>query len=328
MKRILTIDGGGIKGTQPAAFLAALEEDLDRPIGEYFDLIAGTSTGGIIAIGLAMGLTAKELLKLYEDRGPYIFGQSTTRNKLFRKFNNIRQWFRHIYKPKHDIEDLKSELQTVLGNFKLGDAKTRLIIPAFDADQRSVYIYKTAHHPRLSTDYKKPAIDAALATSAAPTYFKRHKTVDDVGLLDGGVWANNPIGIAAVEAITTLEWDPDELHILSLGCVDEVYMVSETPGYLNLGTKILNIFMDGQSRGALGTASLITGHPHDRKAIYRYSPTVPADFFGLDDTTKISKLKGIGVSAARNAKPELLPIFFNSVAEPFVPVHKLEGNIK
>jgi len=75
-RRILCIDGGGIKGTQPAAFLAALEEDLDRPIGEYFDLIAGTSTGGLIAMGLALGHSAKSLLALYEERGPKIFGQS------------------------------------------------------------------------------------------------------------------------------------------------------------------------------------------------------------------------------------------------------------
>ncbi len=74
-RRILCIDGGGILGTFPAAFLAGLEPDVDRPIGSYFDLIAGTSTGGIIAIGLAMGLRASELLDLYEKRGPEIFGQ-------------------------------------------------------------------------------------------------------------------------------------------------------------------------------------------------------------------------------------------------------------
>jgi hypothetical protein len=76
IRRILSIDGGGIMGTQPASFLASLEEDLDRPIGEYFDLIAGTSTGGILAIGLAMGIPARDLLDLYVRRGPHIFGQS------------------------------------------------------------------------------------------------------------------------------------------------------------------------------------------------------------------------------------------------------------
>jgi uncharacterized protein len=76
IRRILSIDGGGIMGTQPASFLASLEEDLDRPIGEYFDVIAGTSTGGILAIGLAMGIPARDLLDLYVRRGPHIFGQS------------------------------------------------------------------------------------------------------------------------------------------------------------------------------------------------------------------------------------------------------------
>jgi patatin-like phospholipase/acyl hydrolase len=75
VRRILCIDGGGIKGAQPAAFLAALEKGVDRPIGEYFDLIAGTSSGGILAIGLALGRSAKELLAFFEERGPAIFGR-------------------------------------------------------------------------------------------------------------------------------------------------------------------------------------------------------------------------------------------------------------
>lgn len=76
LRRILCIDGGGIEGTQPAAFLAGLEEDLDEPIGRYFGLIAGTSTGGIPAIGLGLGIRASILLGLYENRGPTIFAQS------------------------------------------------------------------------------------------------------------------------------------------------------------------------------------------------------------------------------------------------------------
>lgn len=325
LKRILTIDGGGIKGVQPAAFLATLEKDLDRPIGEYFDLIAGTSTGGILAIGLALGHSAGELLKLYEERGPHIFGQAKKRGFVGKCINRVAGKFLHIFKPKLNADILRHEIDAVLKGALIGEAKTRLVIPSWDADSRSIYIYKTAHHHRLDTDFRKPALDAALATAAAPTYYKRHKTIDDVGLLDGGVWSNNPIGIAVVEAISLLDWDPASLKILSLGCVDEVYMIPEAPGIGNLGLKVLNLFMDGQSRGALGMACLITGHPHDRHAIYRYSPTVPEGFFSLDDTTKISHLKGLGVSAARRAKPELKPVFFQSPAEPFVPVHNLVG---
>ncbi len=324
MKRILSIDGGGIKGTQPAAFLAQLEEDLDQPIGHYFDLIAGTSTGGILAIGLAMGISAKSLLELYETRGPTIFGQAEDKGWFGRKSRDARAAMRHWVKPKHELSVLRDELHAVLGDRLIGDAQTRLLVPAWDADQRSVYIYKTAHHPRLTTDHRKPALDAALATSAAPTYFASHKTVDDIGLLDGGTWCNNPVGVATVEAISMLGWNPEELDILSLGCVDEVYMLPEAPGKASLGVKALSLFMDGQSRGALGIARQLTGDPHARTAVHRYSPAVPADFFGLDDTRKIQRLKGLGASSARHAVPTLAPIFFQQPAEPFVPAHHTE----
>ena len=325
-RRILSIDGGGIKGTQPAAFLAGLEEDLDEPIGRYFDLIAGTSTGGILAIGLALGIPARTLLELYESRGPTIFGQSDDKGWLGRKARNARAAIRHWTKPKHEAPALRDELHAVLGDRLIGDAETRLLIPAWDADQRSVYIYKTSHHPRLTKDYRKPVLDAAMGTSAAPTYFPRHKTVDDIGLLDGGTWCNNPVGVATVEAISMLGWGPQDLHILSLGCVDEVYMLPESPGKAGLGLKALSLLMDGQSRGALGIARHLTGDPHDRKAVHRYSPSVPDGFFSLDDTTKIQRLKGLGASSARHAGPTLMPIFFQQTAEPFVPVHQLERN--
>jgi uncharacterized protein len=172
-------------GTQPASFLASLEEDLDHPIGECFDLIAGTSTGGILAIGLALGLPAKELLELYVSRGPHIFGQSGhhVASRLFSLWRRLK----HVVRPKHDANLLRKELHAVLGEKRIGHAKTRLLIPAWDADHRSVYIYKTAHHERLKTDYKRSALDAAMATAAAPTYYRRHRTTEDVGLLDGGM---------------------------------------------------------------------------------------------------------------------------------------------
>jgi patatin-like phospholipase/acyl hydrolase len=174
LKRILTIDGGGIRGTFPAAFLANLEQDLGQPIGRYFDLISGTSTGGIIAIGLALGMRAADILKLYEDKGPAIFAQTSS---------GIGGWFgRHLRKdrwlfwgPKYSAQPLHDALLGVLGDRKLGDALTRLVIPAWHPQTQGVYIFKTAHHPRLRTDYRELAIDAAMATAAAPTYIS-HST--------------------------------------------------------------------------------------------------------------------------------------------------------
>ena len=320
-RRILSIDGGGILGTFPAAFLAELEKHLKYPIGAYFDLIAGTSTGGILAIGLTMGLPASKLLDLYEKRGPEIFGQnhSALPGFVYRILRGC-QW---LYRRKYDSSALRSALQDAFGNKLIGDSTTRLMVPAWNPVERSVYIYKTAHHPRLKNDYRSPAIDAALATSAAPTYFQHHITQHDVGLLDGGVWANNPIGIAAVEAITVLDWPRDSLHILSLGCLAETYTIPERAGIGTLGTNIVKLFMDGQSHGAMGIAKLITGHEHDRRAIYRIDHTAPKDTYKMDDTRVIQDLKGLGHTKARDRQPVLEPVFFDQLADPFTPVYQL-----
>ena len=198
-------------GTQPASFLASLEERLDHPIGEYFDLIAGTSTGGILAIGLGLGLSAKQLLQLYVERGPRIFGEDG--NGLPAFIDGIWRKVKHWGAPKHDAAVLREELEAILGPKRLGDLRMRLLIPAWDPANRSVYIFKTAHHARLKTDYTRLAVDAAMATAAAPTYLERHTTTEHVGLFDGGVWANNPIALAVVEAISLLGWPASSLRI-------------------------------------------------------------------------------------------------------------------
>ncbi len=320
-RRLLSIDGGGILGTFPAAFLAGIERHLPKPIGSYFDLIAGTSTGGIIAIGLAMGLRASELLDLYVNRGPEIFGQDHGAfvNCLLRKARGVRQ----AVLQKYDSEPLQGVLEEVLGNRRIGDASTRLLVPAWNPVARSVYVYKTAHHPRLRNDYKCLAVDAAMATAAAPTFFRQHVTQDSAGLTDGGTWANNPTALVVVEAITTLGWSRDSLHVLSLGCLDETYTIRKGAGVGTLGSRIIKLFMDGQSHGAMGIAKLLTGHEHEREAIHRIDHPVPLNTFKMDDARVIQDLKGLGHSLARDRHPGLEPIFFTAPAEAFYPIYTL-----
>lgn len=322
-RRILCIDGGGILGTFPSAFLAGLEQHLQgRPIGSYFDLIAGTSTGGIIAIGLAMGLRASELLDLYELRGPEIFGQG--RGPVADFVLGKLRLGRRLLMNKHDAAPLRVVLEDVLGDKRIGNAKTRLLIPAWNPVARSVYIYKTAHHARLRNDYKSLAVDAALATAAAPTYFRHHVTQHAVGLTDGGTWANNPTALAVVEAITMLGWPRESLHVLSLGCLEETYTIRKWAGIGTLGSKLIKLFMDGQSHGAMGIAKLLTGHEHERTAIYRINHTVPYNTYKMDDTRVIQDLKGLGYSFARDRQLVLDPVFFTQPAEAFAPVYVLD----
>jgi hypothetical protein len=214
----------------------------------------------------------------------------------------------------------------VLKDRKIGESKTRLLIPAWDADHRSVYIFKTAHHARLKTDYRRSALDAAMSTAAAPTIFKRYRTANGSGLIDGGIWSNNPIALAVVEAITLLGWSASDLHILSLGCVNEVYSLGEAPGKGAFVGDLVRLFTDGQSRGALGMAKLLTGHEYEREAIFRVCPDVPKGLFRLDDTTKIEQLRGMGASAARRERFRLEPVFFDTPAAEFVPVYSLKGS--
>lgn len=321
MRKILAIDGGGIRGTFPAAFLANLEADLDQPIGNYFDLIAGTSTGGIIAIGLALGLRASEILSLYEEQGPAIFAQTSTGVAGYAA-RKLREGKHFLWGPKYSSDPLREALTGVLGERRLGDAKTRLLIPAWHPKTQGVYIFKTAHHPRLRTDYKEFAIDAALATAAAPTYFEQHVTANDVGLFDGGVWANNPTGIAVVEAVGTLGWPADQLKVLSVGCLEDIREWEGSYGALRIARKQSNLFMAGQSHGSLGMAHILTGDPHERRAIYRVSQPVPDGFYTLDNTKRIRDLKDRAFAEARIQKPILQPEFFTQTADEFIPEYR------
>ena len=306
MFRILSIDGGGIKGVFPASFLAALEEDLPAPISTYFDLIAGTSTGGIIALGFGLGLTAKQLLDFYVSKGPAIFPSSSTSG-----------WLRHWVAPKYSQEPLRIALNKAIGGKLLGDSRHRLLVPSLNAATGEIYIYKTRHHEKLKTDWKVSAVEVALATSAAPSYFPVHSSINSIPFIDGGIWANNPTGLAAVEAVTLLAQRPEDVRILSLGCTYcPVDLRPRFEGKLGWAKKALEAAMSGQAGGSMGTACMIVGHPN----VIRINPAVDGKLGSLDRIKSISDLKGLGYSEARQHKPALEPVFFQEVAPEFTPV--------
>jgi uncharacterized protein len=319
--RILSLDGGGIRGAFPAAFLARVEEHLEYPIGRYFDLIAGTSTGGIIAIGLGLGLPARDILKLYVEEGPAIFDQQhgAFENWVRRKARGIA----HLLVTKHSSEPLRRALERVLHRRKLGESHTRLVIPAWHPVLERVYIYKTAHHPRLETDYKQLAIDAAMATAAAPTFLKPHMTESAVKLVDGGVWANNPIGVATIEAVGMLHWAGDKLRILSIGTINEPGQLPRLRGKLPMAASVTRLFMAGQAHNATGIAKILTGDVHERKAIWRIDQHAPDGRYTLDKTARISEMCDRAFAEAREQLPELRRHFFDQPAAEFVPFHKL-----
>ena len=309
-RRILAIDGGGINGVFPVSFLATVEDSIEGNVVDYFDLIVGTSTGGIIALGLGLGLSAKEILGFYEESGPIIFSG-----------NSRTKWFKWYTTAKYDSAPLQQALKDCFGEQTLGDSTKRLVIPSLNLENGEVYIFKTSHHPRLERDYKKMAVDVALATASAPTYFPAHQSASGTPLIDGGMWANNPVGLAVVEAIAVLEWPRDSLKILSLGCTTEPLNVNQarrrSRGKLYWAFKAVEVFMHAQSHGSLGTAKLLAGHEN----IIRINPVTTQGRFSLDNTEETDSLKGLGDSEARQALPELRKIFLDNPVEPFDAFH-------
>lgn len=228
--KILSIDGGGIRGVIPCQFLANLENDLIQEYGEdtrlcdYFDLIAGTSTGGIIAIGLALGVKAQDILDLYVRHGSEIFPEPMQRNVSKAKRIILK-------KPFYDRFPLKKLLNETFNTDgepkRIGDAKTRLLIPTYNLESHQIHILKTAHSEKLVRDYQIPVVDAALSTAAAPAYFLPYDfSYDNKGkngsvqinmMVDGGLVANNPSFMALLEATHCLGIKLEDIGLLSLG---------------------------------------------------------------------------------------------------------------
>lgn len=316
LKRILSIDGGGIKGIFPISFLAEIESALSlSSVADYFDLIAGTSIGGIIAIGLGLGLNARELAEFFVEQGPDIFPHQIIPTGVMRLL-----WGRERYKP----ERLNRALEQVFKDRKFGESRVRLLIPAFDAMRADIHIYKTAHHQRLEVDYRLTAVEVGMATAAAPTYFPAYDSEHCITLVDGGIFANNPVALAAVEAVSVLGWNGDEMQILSLGCTDEtVDFKQKGHSFLFWIRRALEASMRGQSNSALGMARHLTGRDRGLENVFRINPIVPVNRFALDDVSGIRDLRGFGYSQARQSLPEIKDRFFRDKAEQFTAMKNL-----
>jgi len=313
IKRVLAIDGGGIKGAYAAAFLATVEDLIGIGIAERFDLIAGTSTGGIIAIGLGLGIPASRIADLYKRLSNDIFGGGRLLARM-----------RQVGMAAYDSARLHDALVSEFGGRKLGESMTRLVVPSFDLEQGRIRLYKTAHHPDLMQDYKETAVQVAMATSAAPTYFPIHKSSSGTPVVDGAVWACNPSAVAAAESIGVLRWPAADIRLLNIGSPDETYCPPKS-GYFGTGLllwapRIVRLFMRAQSSASIGIAKTLLGP----ERVTRFCPVVARGRYGFDDVTSLDRLLSLGAEDGRHASPELLDTF--ELLTPkleFVPVHHL-----
>ena len=301
--RILSLDGGGIRGIFPAAILADLESTYlgGGSVTEYFDLITGTSTGGILALGLAAGMTARELLDLYITRGREIFPPER------RALRKLRQYVFHAYARKA----MDQILEEVLGTNKLRDAQVRLCIPSLDWKYGDVYVFKTPHHPDYKKDGDEAMAKVAAATAAASTYVR--PVEDGYIFADGGVWANNPIMVGLVEALSSFKTQRNDISILSIGCGEDPYTISRIQRWLGgklAWTNIIFAAMHFQSMNALGQAGLLIG----RDRITRLDPPSGGKI-DLDDWRKAKAiLPGEAASAMAQHGNQIASTFLTTKA--------------
>ena len=231
--RVLAIDGGGIRGVIPATALGEVERITRRPVRETFDYIVGTSTGGLLALSLARknALSADAMWNVYQEFGPQIFRRGFRWSLL-----SMGQ----LNGPKFDVAALKRCAAACLGSSSMGEAATHAMVTAYDLKNRA---------PQFFSDYSTPSIsmvDAALATSAAPTYFAPHGDY-----VDGGVCDNNPALSGVIEACKIENCTVRDCLVLSLGTgsVETVIDGKEASswGLLTWAQKLPDIFMDGTS---------------------------------------------------------------------------------
>ncbi len=301
--RILTIDGGGIKGVFASSFLASLETSIGSPLVNHFDLVAGTSTGGIIAIALGLGYSATDILSFYEQLGPEIFQHTG--------FASVMASIKQLGKSKYGQEQIAATLNKFFGGRVLGECKTALLIPSFNIETGEIYAFRSGGQSPFDSDSQTSALDAALATTAAPTFFPAHRTQSGTPLVDGAVWANNPTELAVVEGIGSFGWAADSISVLSLGSTQEAFSVglarSTALGAAYWGMKAADLFMTAQSSASILLAGRLIGPEN----VHRFNPTMPARRFGLDKISEIPSLKGLGDSEVRKALPTLRKVFFS-----------------
>jgi len=313
--QILSLDGGGIKGVFSAAVLAAIEQDLSVTITDHFDLIVGTSTGGIIALGLGLGLSPRQIVDFYMHNGPVIFAGAgcirSLQHCFFRKF------------PQEKLKDALTDPQ-VFGDKILGQSSKRLVI-TYNLGEDDVYLFKTPHHERLKRDWKVPAWQVALATSAAPSYFPASRHVDNLRHIDGGVWANNPILVGVVEAVSMLAIPLEQIRVLSLGTSDEVVCRPpglDSGGILRWANHAAQVIMRGQSLGAHKQASHLLGEEH----VTRIDPKVPDGFFFLDSAHMGKELMAKASHESRICMPDIEARFMTHRSTGYVPYYGPNGN--
>ena len=207
---ILSLAGGGYKGLFTAHFLSLLQNEINRPLHKVFDLVAGTSIGSILALGIALGLDAPVLEELLVSKGKSIFPG-------YRRL--LPMPLMNLLGPLYREKPLKTALSSAFGELSMRSLKIATLVPTVSLGNASAKVFRTAHAAGFEGDRNQKLIDVALASAAAPLYFPAH-TIGNLQFADGGLIANAPHAIAAIEASSILRWPLSNVRMLALGTTE------------------------------------------------------------------------------------------------------------
>ena len=276
---ILALDGGGTRGVYSAQVLSCIEQETGAPVREHFDLIAGSSTGSIIAGAAAVGIPMSGVVKLFEKESPRIFR---------------RRWLGSFHmRSKYSSRSLEQVIRNCVSDLTLGEISTPLMITGSDISTGGVHVFKSRYLKDLGEPYVRDGdvvlSDAILASCAAPAYFDP-VPVGDFLLADGGLWANNPSIIALTEAVSKFRRLVEQVRILSIGTGHSVNLYSQNRLWgLMTGwgrEKLVSYFLRLQSDASANMAKLLLANRY-----LRLDPEIEA--WKLDDIKHLRNLKAL-----------------------------------
>ncbi len=277
---ILALDGGGTRGMYTAQLLAKIERAFGTPIKTCFDLIAGTSTGAIIAGAAVSDIPMADIVELFDTETPHIFR---------------KRWYRiPLFLSKYPSEQLAQVIAKHIPATPLGEIATPLMITSSEIAKSEVHIFRSnygSHDSESAPPANKEVClrDAILASCAAPTFFAP-KPIDNLLLADGCLWANNPSTIAATEALSVFGKEARRIRMLSVGTGHSVNMYRNRRGWGALtgwgGAKLTSYVMTLQAQASAHTAKLLL------KGNYlRINPEIAR--WEIDSVTQLDNLKSL-----------------------------------
>lgn len=217
--RVLALSGGGFLGLYTAVVLEALEARAGVPLARRFDLLAGTSIGGVLALALAFEVPMARLVRLFREHGPAVFSSRALPGGAVGRLVDLG---RSVLGPKYSGAALRTALQAEIGERRLADAPHPLVIPAVDVERCRTKVFKTPHAPASRGDSALRAVEVALAACAAPAYFPAVRIGRRL-YADGGLYAVAPDQVALHEAEHFMGVDPDRVTMLSIGTATAHY---------------------------------------------------------------------------------------------------------